>query len=633
MNAAAGRFIARVLARQLLVGLAALAVITVLAPRLLRLDPEVMPGALAVGASLGAIGLALAMSTTWITLRRHRFTLRALALGSRAVEPEDLGALGQLPGLLTTQFFSLMSALAILVNLPDVRPEGLDDGRAASLCILAITMLGAAAIPHYVFVRTATSRLLELAPPEPLATLLAQGEARGEPRRRVTRKLLLAVSFPVALVAIGTLLVVHAHLRTFVEESRGDTAQTVARASFGPAPGALSEAGRADAVRAMSELGFSARIDRGAPPHAPTFVREPDGQIAVSTQLEDGQATLRFETDLETSVLVEGAGLGLAAMLIALVVGWVLGAILSDDLFHATRRVRLLGAESVPRDARTVAHHARFGVVAALARAIEVLAKRFRVFAAAQERAIEAREAALRARGLLFASVSHDLKSPLNAVLGFTELLFAEPLTPAQHESLTLIATRGRELLALIETILDAARVEAGHLTLLERDVELEELCAEAAKRARELVNEACSRLDIDVDPSTPPIPVDLSYAARAIGVILAHALRSVGSSPDSDDRAVHLRVRPSATGVEIDIEYPADSIPLADIDALFAPRNTTRARGLTLGLTLARSVIELHGGAVEISTAPTGAPRVRCRFPLDVPSQRPRLTSVTTLG
>jgi signal transduction histidine kinase len=295
--------------------------------------------------------------------------------------------------------------------------------------------------------------------------------------------------------------------------------------------------------------------------------------------------------------------------------------------------VRLLGTESVLRGRTEIAHRARFGAVAELARAIEVLAARFRVFAAAQERAIAAREAALRARGLFFASVSHDLKSPLNAVLGFTELLFDEPLTPAQLESLTLIATRGRELLALIETILDAARLEAGQLTLLERDTPAAELVDEAVAKARELAADAEVPVLVEVAEDAPTIPIDLPYAARALGVIVAHAARTVAARPEAASLGIRVTGRVTPSNVEIDVAYPPGVVGRGELDALFARRIATRARGLTLGLTLARSVIELHGGAVEIARTATGAQVVRCRFPLDVPHYRPRLTSVTTLG
>ena len=71
----------------------------------------------------------------------------------------------------------------------------------------------------------------------------------------------------------------------------------------------------------------------------------------------------------------------------------------------------------------------RYTQVAALNNAIDILAGRFRIFARAQERAIEARAAARKLRSLLFASVSHDLRSPLNSILGFAGLVRQKPLS------------------------------------------------------------------------------------------------------------------------------------------------------------------------------------------------------------
>src|SRR6185437_10325246 len=146
------------------------------------------------------------------------------------------------------------------------------------------------------------------------------------------------------------------------------------------------------------------------------------------------------------------------AVLLAALLGALFGRVLASDLEQATRSVRLLGTESVLRGGTQIARPARFSMVGELGRAIEELTARFRVFAEAQEKALDARAAAHRMRSLLFASVSHDLKSPLNAVLGFAELVGQGLLTDAQRESLELIQKRGRELLGLIETILDAAR-------------------------------------------------------------------------------------------------------------------------------------------------------------------------------
>src|SRR4029077_18520784 len=168
--------------------------------------------------------------------------------------------------------------------------------------------------------------------------------------------------------------------------------------------------------------------------------------------------------------------------------GIALGHALGKDLRAATRDVRMLGTDAVLSGGTHVVRAARFRVVARLGTAIERLAARFRVFAQAQERAISARTATARMRGLFFASVSHDLKSPLNAILGFTELVRkSETLSAGQSESLSLIDRRGRELLALIETILDAARVDAGQLSLVVDACDAHLMLAEAVAKGKDL--------------------------------------------------------------------------------------------------------------------------------------------------
>jgi signal transduction histidine kinase len=295
--------------------------------------------------------------------------------------------------------------------------------------------------------------------------------------------------------------------------------------------------------------------------------------------------------------------------------------------------VRLLGTESVLRGATQIARPARFADVARLGLAIEDLAERFRVFAAAQERALEAREAAQRMRGLLFASVSHDLKSPLNSILGFAELVAQEDLTAAQRESLGLIATRGRELLGLIETILDAARVEAGQLTLEPQPTDVSEIVSGAIRKARELASDVRGDIAVEVGAGLPCIWVDRAYATRAIAVILAHALRTGAADPSA--RLVRLTAAaddPFGDRVRFDVEYGSRDVPPEELEALFGRQTTARGRGLTLGLSHARSVVELHGGSLDLSGAPDGRPVCHACFPRMPPHGRPRLSSIPTL-
>ena len=90
-------------------------------------------------------------------------------------------------------------------------------------------------------------------------------------------------------------------------------------------------------------------------------------------------------------------------------------------------------------------------------------------------------------RGLFLASMSHDLKAPLNAILGFAGLVSRGPLTDGQRESVAIIEQRGLELLYLIDTILDAARVEAGELTVSPERTRVGDVVMPAVLDAREL--------------------------------------------------------------------------------------------------------------------------------------------------
>ncbi|MEO5731095.1 MAG: HAMP domain-containing sensor histidine kinase, partial [Byssovorax sp.] len=600
MNDAASHFSRRILARQMLMGLAAWLVLAAFAPKLLVLDWEVTLGVLSVLTVLALLAFAASTVMSLIAMRRQRFVIRAIGLGTSAVEPRELALLADLPSSLTFRWFGVSSLCAALGLVPGVRPAMLDDGRAVSLFILAITILSASAIPSYVLIRRATMDLLELAPLDQLTTLLEALELKQLPRRRFTLRVLLAVAAPVALMGTGAVLVTHAHLRTLTEQSRRATALVIARAALeaGPGTGTMDLAARGDAIAAAAGYGFLARIDPVASESTePTMIREADGQLVVVTPLSRGQAVIRFSAELtpeDTSLAVVVA---LFAVLIAGALGGLFGRALVDDIVLATRSLQLLGTESVLRGSGArIARPARFAVVESLGRAIEELTARFRVFAAAQERALDIRAAAQRMRGLLFASVSHDLKSPLNAILGFAELVAQEPLTVAQRESLQLITRRGRELLALIETILDAARVEAEQLTLMPRPTEVRRLVADGLRKARELSGDMDTPTAVEVADGLPWVSADPAYAPRALAVIIAHALRVAANDP----RAKIVRVRAVAgppvgelarsDRVVINVEYGSRELENGELERLFARQATGRGQGLTLGLSLARS-------------------------------------------
>jgi nitrogen-specific signal transduction histidine kinase len=157
----------------------------------------------------------------------------------------------------------------------------------------------------------------------------------------------------------------------------------------------------------------------------------------------------------------------------------------------------------------------------------------------------------------------------------------------------------------------------------------------EAVRKARDLAGDAAGEVVLQIADYLPTIPADRAYLTRAIAVIVAHALRA--SAADANGRIVRVRAAMAAepgTAVRISIEHGTRLVTQAELEALFARQASSRGRGLTLGLSLARAVVELHGGSVEVDSGPDRMPIAHCYLPLTSPKgTRLRLSSRPALG
>jgi signal transduction histidine kinase len=549
---------------------------------------------------IGLGGFVALIRTAWV-LRHHRFLLRTLALGSSAIHAPDLGEFATEGGR-TTFGWTAATLVGLVGTLLFARPDFLDSATAIGVTLFGIVIIAATALPLYVWTRRAVMRALENAPPENARDLVESDRPDPELGRRIQRRLVAALVTPVAFVTIGSTLVVTAHVRRADGERRDALALAMARAAFETVPGPIPNAGLDDAIAAAERLGFS-------PVYAPEFqqyrrIRTPDGNIDLIAPLDEGSVRVRVEPTNFWGIGPIAWFIAAAAAILAAAVGSLLGSTLTRDLLAATRGVRVLDTRLILQGGARVVGPTHFRVVSDLGIAIEELAARFRLFAQAQERAITLREAATRMRGLFFASVSHDLKTPLNSILGFAAVIRqTEELSDEQEESLAVIERSGRELLALIEMILDAARVEARQLKLLREAVTVGDLMHDIIEKGRYLAGDNPLEVVGDIADGIGVLEVDRVRVASALGTFLGHAGRSTPGAL--------IRLHIAKIGVDrvgFAIEMPQPKLP-ADLSLANRSSQPTLSgvalpavhRGLALGMGLARSVIELHGGTLLV--------------------------------
>lgn len=220
------------------------------------------------------------------------------------------------------------------------------------------------------------------------------------------------------------------------------------------------------------------------------------------------------------------------------------------------------------------------------------------------ERARGEAEAALRAKSRFLATMTHELRTPLNAVIGFAELL-AQPQPPELVEEFAgHIAQAGRDLLGLIDQILDVARSETGGLPLAEGPVPLAPLLQRVASAMQPAAAAAGLSLLLSLPPELPVARADPQRLAQVLQGLLANAIKftpaggRVALSAEEGPEGVAIRIADSGIGI------PASALP--QLFEPFAQLDSGRARryaGSGIGLYLARSIAEAMGMGLSLDS------------------------------
>jgi signal transduction histidine kinase len=214
-------------------------------------------------------------------------------------------------------------------------------------------------------------------------------------------------------------------------------------------------------------------------------------------------------------------------------------------------------------------------------------------------------ELANRHKSEFLANMSHELRTPLNAIIGFSEVLAEQmfgKLNAKQMEYATDIHGSGQHLLSLINDILDLSKIEAGRLDLESSEFDVRAAIANASTLVRERVQRQGLRLKVDVGPEVTTWRADARRFKQILVNLLSNAVKFTPMGGQvtvcaaiHDDR---LRVEVSDTGVGIaESDMPLLFEPFRQV----GPSDRGKAEGTGLGLSLVRSLIELHRGTLTV--------------------------------
>lgn len=227
------------------------------------------------------------------------------------------------------------------------------------------------------------------------------------------------------------------------------------------------------------------------------------------------------------------------------------------------------------------------------------------------ERARDAALASAQAKGQFLANVSHEVRTPLNGILGLLQLIDAKALPPRQTEYMTEVHKSAQSLLAIVNDLLDLSKVEAGEMRLESVPFNVVAMAEEITMNYASAAHAKGIELLTDIDPEVPTeVCGDPLRLKQVVSNLVNNALKFTKDGEVVVGIRLHelsaseatLEVRVSDTGVGISTDR---------IEGIFRPfsqgdDSTTREYGGTgLGLPICRQLVELMGGRLEVDSTP----------------------------
>ncbi|MEG4502179.1 AAA family ATPase [Microcoleus sp. F6_B4] len=227
-----------------------------------------------------------------------------------------------------------------------------------------------------------------------------------------------------------------------------------------------------------------------------------------------------------------------------------------------------------------------------------------------RQRAEDAAQAANRAKSTFLANMSHELRTPLNAILGFSQLLNrSSNLLQEQQEHLNIITRSGEHLLELINQVLDLSKIEAGRATLNQTNFDLHRLLDDIENMFQLPAENKGLQLLVE---RMPDVPLYVRTDEIKLRQILINLISNAIKFTSEGGIYVKIKNHELARQIYFEVEDTGAGIDVIELDKLFEAFVQTKTgeesqQGTGLGLTIARSFVQLMGGEMTVSSRAGG--------------------------
>jgi PAS domain S-box-containing protein len=211
---------------------------------------------------------------------------------------------------------------------------------------------------------------------------------------------------------------------------------------------------------------------------------------------------------------------------------------------------------------------------------------------------------ATRDRDEMLGVVAHDLRNPLNTIFMASQLLLElipEAEQPKNHRQLEIVKRAAGRMDQLIQDLLDVRRIEGGRLSLERRPVDPRIVVAEAVDLLRPIAQASSLRLETDVAPQAQSVSVDPPRIQQVLSNLVGNAIKFTPAGGE-----ISLRVTPVDSEVRFAVVDTGPGIApdvLPHIFGRFWQGNRADRRGIGLGLTIAKGIVEAHGGRIWVES------------------------------